>query len=69
MVLLADHSVIFCFLPLHDFPQADVNCAALSRSGTTLVTGDDFGYVKLFDFPVKEKFVSGVWSVHVLCVH
>ncbi|KAM7447232.1 Echinoderm microtubule-associated protein-like 5 [Porites harrisoni] len=36
--------------------KADVNCANLSSSGFSLATGDDFGFVKLFDFPVTEKF-------------
>lgn len=40
--------------------KADVNCACVSHSGISLVTGDDFGMVKLFDFPCPEKFVS-VW--------
>lgn len=38
--------------------KADVNCACVSHSGLSLVTGDDFGMVKLFDFPCPEKFVS-----------
>ena len=38
--------------------KADVNCANLSSSGLSLATGDDFGFVKLFEFPVTEKFVS-----------
>ncbi|KAL7992619.1 hypothetical protein Chor_016875 [Crotalus horridus] len=37
--------------------KADVNCACVSHSGISLVTGDDFGMVKLFDFPCPEKFV------------
>ncbi|NXH90465.1 EMAL5 protein, partial [Edolisoma coerulescens] len=37
--------------------KADVNCACVSHSGINLVTGDDFGMVKLFDFPCPEKFV------------
>jgi len=36
--------------------KADVNCANLSSSGLSLATGDDFGFVKLFEFPVTEKF-------------
>lgn len=36
--------------------KADVNCANLSSSGFSLATGDDFGFVKLFEFPVTEKF-------------
>jgi hypothetical protein len=34
-----------------DSPNADVNCAHLSHHGSALATGDDFGYVKLFEFP------------------
>lgn len=37
--------------------KADVNCACVSRAGLNLVTGDDFGLIKLFDFPCSEKFV------------
>ncbi|XP_046848411.1 echinoderm microtubule-associated protein-like 6 [Xenia sp. Carnegie-2017] len=36
--------------------SADVNCSNLSHSGNALATGDDFGFVKLFQFPVTEKF-------------
>jgi hypothetical protein len=43
--------------------KADVNCACVSHSGISLVTGDDFGMVKLFDFPCPEKFVS-LFSVY-----
>lgn len=38
--------------------KADVNCACVSHAGLNIVTGDDFGLVKLFDFPCTEKFVS-----------
>uniref|UniRef100_A0A8C8VLX9 EMAP like 5 n=1 Tax=Pelusios castaneus TaxID=367368 RepID=A0A8C8VLX9_9SAUR len=38
--------------------KADVNCACVSHSGISLVTGDDFGMVKLFDFPCPEKFAK-----------
>ena len=38
--------------------KADVNCACVSHAGLNVVTGDDFGLVKLFDFPCTEKFVS-----------
>ena len=47
-----------------DASKADVNCAHLSHLGNALATGDDFGYVKLFEFPCPEKFVS-VKSVFV----
>ncbi|XP_037602711.1 echinoderm microtubule-associated protein-like 5 isoform X2 [Sebastes umbrosus] len=36
--------------------KADVTCACVSHSGLNIVTGDDFGMVKLFDFPCPEKF-------------
>ena len=45
--------------------KADVNCACVSHTGLNVVTGDDFGLVKLFDFPCTEKFVS---SCCVNCV-
>nr|XP_036847784.1 echinoderm microtubule-associated protein-like 5 isoform X5 [Manis javanica] len=38
--------------------RANVNCACVSHSGISLVTGDDFGMVKLFDFPCPEKFAK-----------
>ncbi|KAL0601795.1 Echinoderm microtubule-associated protein-like 5 [Plecturocebus cupreus] len=38
--------------------KADVNCACVSHSGISLVTGDDFGMIKLFDFPCPEKFAK-----------
>lgn len=38
--------------------KADVTCACVSHSGLNVITGDDFGMVKLFDFPCPEKFVS-----------
>lgn len=43
--------------------KADVNCACVSHAGVNLVTGDDFGLVKLFDFPCSEKFVSELCEV------
>lgn len=58
--------LLFCFSVLGDevigiwsrhAEKADVNCACVSHSGINLVTGDDFGMVKLFDFPCPEKFV------------
>ncbi|MEJ1269606.1 hypothetical protein NN561_000417 [Cricetulus griseus] len=38
--------------------KADVTCACVSHSGISLVTGDDFGMVKLYDFPCPEKFAK-----------
>ncbi|NXW86940.1 EMAL5 protein, partial [Alopecoenas beccarii] len=43
--------------------KADVNCACVSHSGINLVTGDDFGMVKLFDFPCPEKFVRTCFCI------
>lgn len=42
--------------------KADVNCACVTHAGLNIVTGDDFGLVKLFDFPCTEKFVSLPYS-------
>ena len=36
----------------------DVNCAHVSHGGNSIVTGDDFGLVKLFDFPCPQKEVT-----------
>ncbi|KAL7841818.1 hypothetical protein SRHO_G00255090, partial [Serrasalmus rhombeus] len=38
--------------------KADVNCTCVSHAGLNVVTGDDFGLVKLFDFPCSEKFAK-----------
>ncbi|XP_048374588.1 echinoderm microtubule-associated protein-like 6 isoform X9 [Sphaerodactylus townsendi] len=38
--------------------KADVNCACVSHAGLNIVSGDDFGLVKLFDFPCTEKFAK-----------
>ncbi|XP_033874936.2 echinoderm microtubule-associated protein-like 6 isoform X2 [Acipenser ruthenus] len=38
--------------------KADVNCACVSHAGLNIATGDDFGLVKLFDFPSTEKFAK-----------
>uniref|UniRef100_H2YU31 Uncharacterized protein n=1 Tax=Ciona savignyi TaxID=51511 RepID=H2YU31_CIOSA len=38
--------------------RGDVNCADVSRGGNAVATGDDFGFVKLFDFPCREKFAK-----------
>ena len=38
--------------------KAEVTCACVSHAGLNIVSGDDFGLVKLFDFPCTEKFVS-----------
>ena len=41
----------------------DVNCAHVSHGGNAIVTGDDFGLVKLFDFPCPQKEVSVLFLV------
>uniref|UniRef100_A0A8B9KL60 EMAP like 6 n=1 Tax=Astyanax mexicanus TaxID=7994 RepID=A0A8B9KL60_ASTMX len=38
--------------------KADVICSCVSHAGLNVVTGDDFGLVKLFDFPCPEKFAK-----------
>lgn len=38
--------------------NADVNCANVSHGGNAIATGDDYGLVKLFDFPASQKEVS-----------
>ncbi|CAF95572.1 unnamed protein product [Tetraodon nigroviridis] len=38
--------------------KADVNCACVSHAGLNLVSGDDFGLIKLFDFPCADKFAK-----------
>uniref|UniRef100_A0A3Q2E4B0 EMAP like 6 n=1 Tax=Cyprinodon variegatus TaxID=28743 RepID=A0A3Q2E4B0_CYPVA len=38
--------------------KADVICACVSHAGLNVVSGDDFGLVKLFDFPCTEKFAK-----------
>ncbi|KAI1896973.1 hypothetical protein AGOR_G00100430 [Albula goreensis] len=38
--------------------KADVNCACVSHAGLSMATGDDFGLVKLFDFPCSDKFAK-----------
>jgi WD40 repeat protein len=35
----------------------DVNSLCVMKNGTTLATGDDFGFVKLFEFPCKTRGV------------
>ncbi|XP_055018852.1 echinoderm microtubule-associated protein-like 6 [Boleophthalmus pectinirostris] len=38
--------------------KADVICACVSHAGANIATGDDFGLVKLFDFPCTDKFAK-----------
>ena len=53
--------------------KADVNTACVANGGNIVVTGDDFGVVKLFEqFPVSGKFVSrrvGQFLMHVNLDH
>ncbi|KAL5008221.1 hypothetical protein ScPMuIL_013802 [Solemya velum] len=39
-----------------DAANADVNCSHLSHLGNALATGDDYGTVKLFEFPCTQKY-------------
>ena len=38
--------------------NADVNTCHVSHAGNAVASGDDYGLVKLFDFPCREKDVS-----------
>ncbi|PIK34377.1 putative echinoderm microtubule-associated protein-like 6 [Apostichopus japonicus] len=38
--------------------KADVNCADVSGNTNAVATGDDFGFVKLFDFPCPGKYAT-----------
>ena len=42
-----------------------MNCVDVSKSGSAIVSGDDFGFVKLFPFPCKEKGVCKPISLNV----
>jgi hypothetical protein len=52
-----------------DATKADVNCAHLSHLGNSLATGDNFGNVKLFDFPCPEKHVSKIDELFAAYTH
>lgn len=39
--------------------KGDINCTHLTHTAKTLATGDDFGYVKLYKFPVTERYTKG----------
>ena len=43
-----------------DSNKADINCVAVSNGGNVLAIGNDFGLVKLFDFPCKETTVRDI---------
>ena len=49
-----------------DSSKADVNCSHLAHMGGALATGDDSGFVKLFEFPCEDKYVSLNTALHVL---
>lgn len=55
---LSDHSS-------HCRAQGDVNCVTLDSRHRSMVTGDDYGFVKLFSFPAPEKYVRTFlwWTV------
>ena len=40
--------------------KADVNTSCVSHAGNAIATGDDYGLVKLFDFPSTSKYVSRI---------
>lgn len=39
-----------------DACKADINCAHVSNAANAIVTGDDSGFVKLFNFPCSERY-------------
>ena len=51
--------------------QADVNCADVCKNAAAVVTGDDFGFVKLFRFPALESNVHDLlyWTVLYKVLH
>lgn len=61
-------AALFCFLSTlgsdvigiwpKNADKGDINCTHLTHTAKTLATGDDFGYVKLYKFPVTERYVS-----------
>lgn len=51
---------------LWNVDKVDVNCVNFLFSGFLFVIGDDFGFVKLFEFLVMEKFVS-LFLIFVYC--
>ena len=49
--------------------KADVNCAHVSNAGNTVVTGHDFGCVKLFPFPCPDKTVRIIYILLQLSIY
>ena len=45
----------------------DVNSSSLSSDSTLLATGDDFGFVKMFEYPVKVKNATTFHSLQKSC--
>jgi hypothetical protein len=49
--------------------KADVNTACVTHNSNAIATGDDFGQVKLFDFPTTSQDVSHVFVTSFLTFH
>ena len=47
--------------------KADVNCADVNKAGNAVVTGDDFGFVKLFAFPAFDQNVCAIKKSFNIC--